>query len=248
MKPLHECAVIKNGNARVAYLVAETNILPDNDIINKKWNYVTRFAFEEFVKRDMVQGMIWENNGIKIHYNEEELAAITNRVYKKEVVDDMLKNYWNLDVTFKEKHVLLTYKDGAIACCVGAMHKLLGINMINIYMYGYVDYMFRMLKELSQLCNVEYTNEHLFRHHCDDKAYGVGHLILRLDSLAKLVNSDIINNHRLLFDTSTIKFIMANDIKSPKIPILGGKANYKKLEHYINVIDYKVKNLETLGT
>ena len=44
MKPIHECAVIKDGNKRVGYLIMEASDATPNPIA-KPWKYVTSSEF-----------------------------------------------------------------------------------------------------------------------------------------------------------------------------------------------------------
>ena len=74
MKPIHECAVIKDGNKRVAYMISEAD--SHVNITSKPWKIVDASTFENMVANNKVQYLVWENNTIKCRYDLDELKLL----------------------------------------------------------------------------------------------------------------------------------------------------------------------------
>jgi len=244
MKPLHECAVVKDGNKRVAYFITETNNFLDIDnIILKPWRLIDSSKFEQLVANNQVQFLTFENNTIKCNYTLEEMNALKRRLGKN-FVERSQENYWSMDMSFKNRHVQAATAGKAIACCCASIEKIFGMYMIPIYMYGTMVSMTNMIHELEKEVGASLAN--MFKYN----GYNIGVIILPLMWFDKLVEK-FGTDYKLLFDTSTIKFIIKNDINTPKIPLIRGKADPEKILKIIERLDrLTLKNeelLEVLG-
>ena len=99
MKPIHECAVIKDGNKRVAYMISEAD--SHVNITSKPWKIVDASTFENMVANNKVQYLVWENNTIKCRYDLDELKLLKkdiNTRYDKENTRRLLEHGCSVQV------------------------------------------------------------------------------------------------------------------------------------------------------
>lgn len=230
MKPLHECGVIKDGNKRVAYLVTETNKWADGNVTDKQWNIVLAKEFEDLVKNNKIQFLVWSNNTIKCKYTEEELKILRGKGWKDNLIKHTQDNYWTMDLSFKYRHINYVLRDNAIACSLAGITKMFGMHMIPMYMYGNVFLMEKMVTDLTFIVNNSLTKT--FKHNSSN----VGQLILPLAYFDKMLNF-LGEQYKLLFDTSTFKSLIKDSCDFPRVPIIQGKANPKVALEIVSRID-----------
>lgn len=240
MKPLHECAFVKDGNKRVAYFVSEISITPNIDeVLSRPWRIIESSQFEQLVANNQVQFLVFDNNTIKCRYTQEELAALKHRFGGKFIIKTQ-DDYWNMDVSFKSRHIQAATSGKAIACSCASIEKVLGMHMIPIYMYGSVPFMINMIQELE--LEVGQPLNKIFKHNKEN----VASLALPSTYFDKLIDK-LGNKYKLLFDTSAMKYILRNEIKTPKIPILYGKSDPEKMLKLLERLDrLTLKNEEAL--
>lgn len=202
MKPIHECAVVKDGNRRAAYLITQTSSCCNADVVHKHWELVDAQKFEQLVKENQVQFLTYENGAIKCRYTNEEFDVM-KRTMKKDLILNMQEHYWEQDVTFKFRHVMAANSCKGIACSLAGIVKVLGMTQLPIFMYGDVNIMMNMLDELRQRTNVNLNKT--LKHNMEN----VGQLIIPLSVLDELLRTP--SGRALMFDTSLVKYQLRND-------------------------------------
>lgn len=144
MKPLHELAVIKDGNELKGFVLGHEKYLIDNKKkIYTHINIVNMDEMNVLVKNNMVQYFEWDSskNKIKISYNDEEIRDIDNMTGKAGIsmlkYTKTLKDYIKNDVVFKFKHIQLIKDNLGVA---GSLVNYLRMPMIggvySIIIYG----------------------------------------------------------------------------------------------------------------
>lgn len=227
MKPIHECAVIKDGNKRVAYMISEAD--SHVNITSKPWKIVDASTFENMVANNKVQYLVWENNTIKCRYDLDELKLL-----KKISTPDMIKrtqeDYWSMDAQFKYRHIQAANNGQGFAVCLAQIQKMFGMYMIPIIIYGNTYLMSTMIQEF-ELSLGKPLNK-TFKHNGDT----IGQWILPLIYFYNFLEG-FGEKYRLMFNTSTLKFFLKDDIKTRRIPILQGKTDPEKILQVINKLD-----------
>lgn len=207
MKPIHECAVVKDVNRRAAYFIAKTDTCIDRDIIHKHWELVDAPTFEELVKNNQVQFLIWENNTIKCKYTHEEIQTLNGKM-KREALEDTQANYWDMDVQFKLRHVEAANNCKAIACSLAGIMKAFGVTTLPMFMYGNVGFMVNLMNEVQASTRVNLSNS--FKHNMEN----VGQLAIPLTLLDALLETP--SGKLLVFDTSLVKYQLKEKTLLPK--------------------------------
>lgn len=231
MKPIHECAVIKDGNKRSLYLVVESSSCTDSNIMSMPWRMIGATEFESLVASNKVQYLIWENNTIKCKYTNEEVKELMRKGWKSELIKQTQENYWNMDLVFKYRHVEAAMRHQALACSLAGVTKMFGMYMTPICMLGNIASMESMVLELSKIVNNRL--DRTFKHNnCN-----IGQLTLPMVYFDRLLVDATFSKYRLLFDTSTTKFMLKNNCTMPRIPLIQGKANPEKTLKIINRLD-----------
>lgn len=237
VKPLHECAVIKDGNKRVGYFVMQADsVIPDS--LTAPWIFMDREAFTEAVKANQVQYLVFENNSIRCRYTQEEAAELRKKHLTNAWLEETQDNYWNMDVTFKSKHInAQTVFPEAICMTFGSPTKVFGMSMIPIYMYGYIPAMVNLINILSNKVNNPNLNN-TFKHN----SHNIGSIVMPVRYLDTI--ADLINSYKIFCDTSTCRYVLANGTDVPRIPLLMGKVKEASMLDILNRIDRETTRLE----
>ena len=242
MKPIHECAVIKDGNKRSGYFIAEAPEFKGlKDVLSKPWTMVSSNEFEELVKQDRVQYLVWEDNRIKCRYTKEELKKLKGN-YTKGWVEETEQHYWDMDLSFKAKHIGACAKHGALAISCAEMHSTLGMPTISLFIFGQKFRVDELLRVSSLLTGFDMKKFIV-------GANGGGHtsitvIMLPLQSFETMLDK-FGNSNNLLFDTSTTRYYINNNLKRPSIPLIAGKLKPELILKTLDKCDrVSVKNEE----
>ena len=229
MKSLHECAVIKGGNKRVGYFVVDVDSNSPTDVVQKHWILVGKDNFESLVQQNRVQYLVWEDNTIKCRYTEEERFELKRHHMNDDVLALTEKYYFDMDVTFKCRHINLSSQiAGSICVSFGSPNKTFGVTLIPIYMCGYVPAMIGLLDAWSQRVNNNLMTT--FKHNNSH----IGSVIVPVRYLDVLAD-ELVVPRNLFCNTSTCKFILGNKLKTPAIPIVAGRV--KNTDEILRVMD-----------
>lgn len=229
MKPLHECAVIKDGNERVGYLVARTDTCADKGIYKKSWRLVEADRFKSFVETNQVQFLVYENNTIKCKYTLEELNVMKKNVKSLELLQQMQDNYWSMDPSFKYRHVESASRGYGIASNLAFITKIMGIQAVALILCGGITQMERFVIDFTM--TTKFGLDKTFNHNGDT----IGYVVIPVKFLNVL--RDIGQKHGLMVDTSTMKFLLKSNIRLPHLPIIQGRINPEAALKVINELD-----------
>lgn len=229
MKPLHECAIIKDGNKRVGYLIAQTNNCADKEIFKKQWGLVEATKFEDLVRNNQVQFLIMENNTIKCKYTLEEINIMKKSMKSFELLQQMQDNYWSMDIAFKYRHMMAAMEGQALACCLATVTKILNLHMVCLVLCGNTQHMERFVNDLTM--TTRYRFDRTFSHN----GHNIGQIIVPDVHINTLISLG--QKYGMMIDTSTMKFILKNNIQYPRIKIIQGKVEPEKALGIVNTLD-----------
>lgn len=207
MKRYHECALVKDGNKRVGYFIIDTNCTYLKDAMSVPWRYVDSFQFEELVKSDQVQYLVYDNGSIKCKYTDEERAILTKLLgSRSNFIQESETNYFSMDCTFTAKHVELASKGyPVVACCVGEITSLLGVKLVMLYFYGSQQ---NLNSIYGDICSAIPNFRNLIK--CNGT---VMRLFVPVSVAESLFNTTTV---KPLFCTSTIRFMLGIKPNKPK--------------------------------
>lgn len=238
MKPIMESAVIKDGNKRVQYMIADTHGKPYDGQLGI-WDRVDNTRFEELVKNNQVQFLVWENNAIKCRYTPEEIKSLGKR-FNKEWIQMSQENYWSMDLTFKYKHIESASRCIGIACSTMQVTQTFNLYSLPITMYGNVAFMVNMINELGIISKMRL--DQLFRHNGQD----LGVFLVPCVILDKFI--EVGRKHNMMFDTSTSKFYIKNGIETKKRLLFNKQGDSDKVLKMLTKLDrLTLENENKLG-
>jgi hypothetical protein len=208
MKQYHELATIKDGNRRAGYIITNSQVI--SDPLATSWQLVSAEQFEELVKNNRVQYLVYDNGTIKCRYTDEEKESL-HKMMKgrnaKKFIEETEQNYFNMDCVFRYDHITLAqqYND-IVAGTTGDIVSQFGIKMIMLYFVGSTQALNNLQEELmhisKNLKNLIVNNG----------------TALRVLIPVLLLNDILIRlNINVLINTSTLKYIHEQKISVPKI-------------------------------
>lgn len=135
MKRFHECAIVKDGNKRVGYYITECAYASDS--MNTRWYLINSNSFEDLVKSNQVQYLVYENGTIKCRYTDEEKNYLLRSLnVKNDFIVNTESNYFSMDVQFNAKHVNLSENYSIVACSLGEISSFLGMKIFVFILTG----------------------------------------------------------------------------------------------------------------
>lgn len=144
MKPLHEVAVIKDGNEITGFVLGhEKNLVDPKKLSYSHVDVVTMENMVGLVKNNMVQYFVWDKSKdrLSIQYTQEELEVIKkiggksglNLIKSSSTLKDFIRN----DIVLKHKHVeMVGRKIGVAGALAHNMKMPFGINVYGIILIG----------------------------------------------------------------------------------------------------------------
>lgn len=227
MKPIHECAVIKDGKELVGAFVAETNSCSSIDIVKEPWKRVGWEEFERMVADNKVQFLVEKDGKVACRYNDEELSAL--KKLPKEFISATMSHYFDMDISFQARHIEAASKCLGIACAVASVQKVVGIPTVQMYMYGNTEFQVQMVDELSKVAG---SLEKCFK----QNVCGTSVLTIPLVTFEWMAH-ELAGKYRMMFDTETTRFYVEHGIKMPRIPLLLGKASDETVLFLLDGLD-----------
>lgn len=223
---------------REAYFICNSN--KPGQVLKEKWDMVKAADFEKMVKDNMVQFLVWKNGAIKCEYTEEEVKAFKLNKVGKEFLKESIDNYWNMDVSFKMRHVNAATNNAAIAASVAGIQKTFGAYTVAMYMYGNINAMEGMVQDFGDIINRPIKGSL--------KTNGVNIGMFMFPFVYFDNGMDIAaRNYKLMLDTSTTKYILKGNMM-PKVPLIGGNIDSDEALRIVNKLDkLTLDNEKALG-
>lgn len=153
MKKYHECAVVRNGQSIEGYFVfkSDGNLKKEIQKLNRQWYLMNKEQFTELVMNGNVQYLVYDGKNIVCRYTSEEERQVRRLGKTKEFMRESEEHYFDMDLSFKFKHIIAASKAFGLADGVGTVTKILGLDMLMIYFYGTIRSMLDALDEISKL-------------------------------------------------------------------------------------------------
>lgn len=196
MKPIRVCGVIKDGNRRAAYMLAQNDGCSSSNLWNHEWKVVDATTFENMVKKNQVQDFIWKNNNVK--------CKLTYDGCQDKELEKAEKDFWDATaIPFKYRHVTMAHKGECLACSLYELTMIMDEPIFAIYTYGDVRYIMQMIQEMTQTLGIPWNNS-MFKHNGKD----IGKLYMSLPILDDMIKLPSGISKKFLFDTSMQTFIL----------------------------------------
>lgn len=102
------------------------------------WQFFTRQEFEDLVRQNQVQYLIWDNGMAQCRYTDEEIDALGALGYSTDTIELTQDNYFDMDAVIGAEDVMLAFLNDSVAVAgiAGEVVSLLGFKMIKLIFVG----------------------------------------------------------------------------------------------------------------
>lgn len=230
MKKYHECAVVRNGNNIEGYFVfkSDGNLKRELQKLSKQWYLMNKEQFTELVINENVQYLVYDNKNIVCRYTNEEERQVIKLGTTKEFMRESEMHYFDMDLSFKLKHIIAASKAFGLAAGTGTVAKILGFDMLMIYLYGTKRSMLDVLDEISKLT----CNKGIIKSFVHD-GNNIGRVTIPLMYIDTLIHVSV--KYNIMYDTTALEYINSID-NIEKTSMIFKKASNWDVQSYINVL------------